>query len=157
MNLDINAKYLQLGNASLCLKELVAVKKMLVPFGGKSIYFIYVNSGKSLFFYANSTQYSALLSFIVNEKEAVRGILRKYANTSSAEHDLWQQLLSTATDNFEVSFFRYLCSCGLDLNFAYTHSAVVPQKVDSIDSVYNFLVSVLPENIKETRRKKSVT
>lgn len=156
MNLDINAKYLQLGNASLCLKELVAVKKMLVPFGGKSIYFIYVNSGKSLFFYANSTQYSALLSFIVNEKEAVRGILRKYANTSSAEHDLWQQLLSTATDNFEVSFFRYLCSCGLDLNFAYTHSAVVPQKVDSIDSVYNFLVSVLPENIKETRRKKAL-
>lgn len=53
-------------------------------------------------------------------------------------------------------FFRYLCSCGLDLNFAYTHSAVVPQKVDSIDSVYNFLVSVLPENIKETRRKKAL-
>mgnify|MGYP002675734926 FL=1 len=156
MDLDVNAKYLQLGNVNLHLKELVAVKKMRVPFGGKSIYFIYVNSGKSLFFYANSTQYSALLSFIVNEKDAVRGILRKYANIPGAEHDLWQQLLSAATDNFNVSFFRYLCSCGLDLNFAYTHSAVVPQKVDSIDSIYNFLVSVLPENIKETRRKKAL-
>lgn len=162
MNLDINAKYLQLGNVYLCLEKLVSVKKLLVPFGNKSIYFICVDDGRSFFLYENAAQYALLLKFVAEQQETVSNILWKYANSFDVEHELWKQLLYACYAKFGIDIFSYLCQKhgyqkdrDLIMSDYARYASDTPQKIDNLDLMFDFLVSVLPENIEETRRKKA--
>lgn len=160
MNLDVNATYLQFGNpserfsVSLSVKQLLSVKKLSVHFENVSICFIYANDGKPVFLYEDSVHYSALLNLLRKPNKNIGVVLLKYADCTDPEHELWKQLVKAASG----SYYEYLRMCGGHRLAGAYHDMPfsVPQKIDSIDSVYDFLVSVLPENIEETKRRKAL-
>lgn len=157
MDLDVNATYLQFGNpserfsVSLSVKQLLSVKKLSVHFENISLLFIYATDGKPAFLYEDATNYWILLKSLRKPNKNIGIMLLKYADCSGPEHELWKQLVRAASG----SYYEYLRMCGGHRLAGAYHDMPfsVPQKIDSIDSVYNFLVSVLPENIEETKRK----
>lgn len=163
MDLDINAEYLKFDpydyNAKLSIKNLVSVKKFFLTFGQNRIYFICAEDEKIVFLYEDAVQYAALLKFVAENQKVVGNILKKYANSFGTEHELWKRLLHASAKKFGINFYDYLRACGfehpLDSDYA-NYLVVLPQKIDDLNSMFDFLVSVLPENIEETRRKKAL-
>lgn len=163
MDLDINAEYLKFDpydyNAKLSIKNLVSVKKVFLTFGKNRIYFICAEDEKIVFLYEDAVQYAALLKFVAENQKVVGNILKKYANSFGTEHELWKRLLHASAKKFGINFYDYLRACGFEypLDSDYSNYLVVlPQKIDDLNSMFDFLVSVLPENIEETRRKKAL-
>lgn len=163
MDLDINAEYLKFDpydyNAKLSIKKLVSVKKVFLTFGRNRIYFICAEDEKIVFLYEDAVQYATLLKFVAENQKVVGNILKKYANSFGTEHELWKRLLHASAEKFGIDFYDYLRACGFEYpsrsDYANYH-VVLPQKIDDLNSMFDFLVSVLPENIEETRRKKAL-
>ena len=130
-----------------------------MTFGQNRIYFICAEDEKIVFLYEDAVQYAALLKFVAENQKVVGNILKKYANSFGTEHELWKRLLHASAEKFGINFYDYLRACGFEYpsNSDYANYLVVlPQKIDNLNSMFDFLVSVLPENIEETRRKKAL-
>lgn len=68
--------------------------------------------------------------------------------------------MHASAKKFGISVYDYLYECGFEYpasdSYYSNYLVVLPQKIDDLNSMFDFLVSVLPENIEETRRKKAL-
>ena len=163
MNLDIYAKSLQFEDGrQLLIQKLDFVKKMYVVVDKINLCFICVEDREShvscdyFFLYDDSLQYENLLKLIINQPEVVKDFMQNYDNrTFWGDRNLREQLLRAAIRKFGLSRCREwygLFKSGYhdrDDNYE-------PLKIDNVDAMYEFLESMLPDNIDETRRKKAL-
>ena len=163
MNLDIYAKSLQFEDGrQLLIQKLDFVKKMYVVVDKINLCFICVEDREShvscdyFFLYDDSLQYENLLKLIINQPEVVKDFMQNYdKRTFWGDRNLREQLLRAAIRKFGLSRCREwygLFKSGYhdrDDNYE-------PQKIDNVDAMYEFLESMLPDNIDETRRKKAL-
>ena len=163
MNLDIYAKSLQFEDGrQLLIQKLDFVKKMYVVVDKINLCFICVEDREShvscdyFFLYDDSLQYENLLKLIINQPEVVKDFMQNYdKRTFWGDRNLREQLLRAAIRKFGLSRCREwygLFKSGYhdrDDNYE-------PLKIDNVDAMYEFLESMLPDNIDETRRKKAL-
>ena len=163
MNLDIYAKSLQFEDGrQLLIQKLDFVKKMYVVVDKINLCFICVEDREShvscdyFFLYDDSLQYENLLKLIINQPEVVKDFMQNYdKRTFWGDRNLREQLLRAAIRKFGLSRCREwygLFKSGYhdrDDNYE-------PIKIDNVDAMYEFLESMLPDNIDETRRKKAL-
>lgn len=163
MNLDIYAKSLQFEDGrQLLIQKLDFVKKMYVVVDKINLCFICVKdrgfhvSCDYFFLYDDSLQYENLLKLIINQSDIVKDFMQNYdKRTFWGDRNLREQLLRAAIRKFGLSRCREwygLFKSGYhdrDDNYE-------PLKIDNIDAMYEFLESMLPDNIDETRRKKAL-
>ena len=163
MNLDIYAKSLQFEDGrQLLIQKLDFVKKMYVVVDKINLCFICVEDREShvscdyFFLYDDSLQYENLLKLIINHPEVVKDFMQNYdKRTFWGDRNLREQLLRAAIRKFGLSRCREwygLFKSGYhdrDDNYE-------PLKIDNVDAMYEFLESMLPDNIDETRRKKAL-
>ena len=163
MNLDIYAKSLQFEDGrQLLIQKLDFVKKMYVVVDKINLCFICVEDREShvscdyFFLYDDSLQYENLLKLIINQPEVVKDFMQNYdKRTFWVDRNLREQLLRAAIRKFGLSRCREwygLFKSGYhdrDDNYE-------PLKIDNVDAMYEFLESMLPDNIDETRRKKAL-
>ena len=161
MNLDIYAKSLQFEDGrQLLIQKLDFVKKMYVVVDKINLCFICVEDREShvscdyFFLYDDSLQYENLLKLIINQPEVVKDFMQNY-DKRTFDRNLREQLLRAAIRKFGLSRCREwygLFKSGYhdrDDNYE-------PLKIDNVDAMYEFLESMLPDNIDETRRKKAL-
>ena len=163
MNLDIYAKSLQFEDGrQLLIQKLDFVKKMYVVVDKINLCFICVEDREShvscdyFFLYDDSLQYENLLKLIINQPEVVKDFMQNYdKRTFWGDRNLREQVLRAAIRKFGLSRCREwygLFKSGYhdrDDNYE-------PLKIDNVDAMYEFLESMLPDNIDETRRKKAL-
>lgn len=163
MNLDIYAKSLQFEDGrQLLIQKLDFVKKMYVVVDKINLCFICVEDREShvscdyFFLYDDSLQYENLLKLIINQPEVVKDFMQNYdKRTFWGDRNLREQLLRASIRKFGLSRCREwygLFKSGYhdrDDNYE-------PLKIDNVDAMYEFLESMLPDNIDETRRKKAL-
>lgn len=163
MDLDINAKSLRFEDGrQLLIQKLDFVKKMYVVVDKINLCFICVEdrgfhvSCDYFFLYDDSLQYENLLKLIINQPDVVKNFMQNYdKRTFWGDRNLREQLLRAAIRKFGLSRCREwygLFKSGYhdrDDNYE-------PLKIDNVDAMYEFLESMLPDNIDETRRKKAL-
>ena len=164
MNLDIYAKSLQFEDGrQLLIQKLDFVKKMYVIVDKINLCFICVEDRESssldyFFLYDDSMQYENLLKLIVYQPDVVGDFMQNYdKRTFWGDRNLREQLLRAALRKFGgrrcKSWYGLFKTGGADYNSDDTYE---PLKIDNADAMYEFLESMLPENIDETRRKKAL-
>lgn len=167
MNLDIYAKSLQFEDGrQLLIQKLDFVKKMYVIVDKINLCFICVedrefSSSLDFFFlYDDSMQYENLLKLIVYQPDVVRDFMQNYdKSTFWGDRNLREQLLRAALRKFGgrrcKSRYGLLEDGGRRADYDRDDN-YEPLKIDNVDAMYEFLESMLPENIDETRRKKAL-
>lgn len=162
MNLDIYAKSLQFEDGrQLLIQKLDFVKKMDVVVDKINLCFICVEDREYIstdffFLYDDSIQYANLLKLIIDQPDVVRDFMQNYdESTFWGDINLRQQLLRAAIRKFGGR--RCKSWYGLFKNGYYDrYDKYEPLKIDNVDAMYEFLESLLPDNIDETRRKKAL-
>ena len=162
MDLDINANSLRFEDGrQLLIQKLDFVKKMYVVVDKINLCFICVKDREYIsrdyfFLYDDSLQYENLLKLIINQSDIVKDFMQNYdKRTFWGDRNLREQLLRAAIRKFGLSRCREwygLFKSGYDDS----DDNYEPLKIDNIDAMYEFLESMLPDNIDETRRKKAL-
>ena len=168
MNLDIYAKSLQFEDGrQLLIQKLDFVKKMYVIVDKINLCFICVEDRESFssssdyfFLYDDSMQYENLLKLIVYQPDVVGDFMQNYdKRTFWGDRNLREQLLRAALRKFGgrrcKSWYGLFKSGGYRADYDRDDN-YEPLKIDNVDAMYEFLESMLPENIDETRRKKAL-
>ena len=167
MNLDIYAKSLQFEDGrQLLIQKLDFVKKMYVIVDKINLCFICVedrefhDSNDFFFLYDDSLQYENLLKLIINQPEVVKDFMQNYdKRTFWGDINLREQLLRAALRKFGgrrcKSWYGLFKNGGHSADYDRDDN-YEPLKIDNVDAMYEFLESMLPENIDETRRKKAL-
>lgn len=167
MNLDIYAKSLQFEDGrQLLIQKLDFVKKMYVIVDKINLCFICVedrefhDSNDFFFLYDDSLQYENLLKLIAYQPDVVRGFMQNYdKRTFWGDINLREQLLRAALRKFGgrrcKSWYGLFKNGGHSADYDRDDN-YEPLKIDNVDAMYEFLESMLPENIDETRRKKAL-
>lgn len=166
MNLDIYAKSLQFEDGrQLLIQKLDFVKKMYVIVDKINLCFICVKdreytSDDYFFLYDDSMQYENLLKLIVYQPDVVGDFMQNYdKRTFWGDINLREQLLRAALRKFGgrrcKSWYGLFKNGGHSADYDRDDN-YEPLKIDNVDAMYEFLESMLPDNIDETRRKKAL-
>ena len=160
MEINWKSQEVKLDQHEINIEEIRNVKKIEVSFLQVRITFLCVQTGQNKwnFYYENEAAYDRLIQLIAGEKKETGVFLKKYKNTFNEMHALWKLLLGTAVHTFGLNQYTYIREVGLDSTSDYTEYDFIGYRygqicrITSIPDAYACLVSVLPENIEETRR-----
>lgn len=142
---------------------LKSIKEINITFKDISILFLGVQLGINTwkFYYEDSIKYEKLLKLIAEERKEVNQILYEYVNDFNEMHTLWEDLIHITFITFKIKGDHYIikpCSYSILDNYhisSFSSDAGylnTIQKISSISDTYKCLVSLLPENIEETRK-----
>lgn len=138
------------------LNKLKNVRFMDFTFKEINLKFLYLDIGKYLFFFENETLYDELIKLIAGNPASVGNILRKYQNDFGVEHELWTQLVQHAITKFKINYYSYADDSGIPCTSDYVnirYDDIFPRKIDDLQESYDTLVTLLPQNYPETKRK----
>lgn len=148
--------YFEEDSIKMQIKDLRKVKKIRFSFDEINMCFLCVDVGDYLFLYKDIECYTDLLKLIAGKSDKVGIELRKYEKDFGIVHELWKQLLDVTFKKFSINRYSYIHECGLTATSDYIerpYGSWIPRRVNSIDEIYDKLVSLLPENIGETTKK----
>lgn len=162
MEINWNSEEVKLGKEKIDINRIRNVKEINVIFKHVNISFLCIQIGQNnwAFYYSDLKAYEQLIQQIAGEKSETSKFLKKYANTYNEMHALWKLLICTAIRTFNLNGYAYIDDVGLDATsdyldndiIYYNRNRVCAHYISSIPEAYECLVSVLPENIENTRK-----
>lgn len=175
MKIDFKSGYIDMKDSIRCIgvrgdrikiNELIEVELKNFLYKNINMTFLYINDGNDWFMYSDWELYNKLLKLIIETKEDVENILCKFDNDYGEEHALWEALVDAAKGKFisnctvvGYNYHGYIYDGHIyDGSNCYRYNKCVGsnklKRVNDIKEAYDILVSVLPQNIKATKKQE---
>lgn len=159
--IDWESENINLNKYTININRVRSVQKINIIFDNDcNVIFLVVKIGQNKwdFYYSDLDGYEQLIQKIASQKTKVSKILKKYENSYDEMYSLWKVLTCTAVKTFKLDMFMYFRELGYSYQSDYIDEHIIFSRkkyvkyISSISEAYDCLVSILPENIEETRK-----